>query len=447
LRFMLGGEQAAPQLEFVSPFAPADLEHLTVTAYKILLVVLALLVVLGLKALRARDVVILAPLVYLSVKGMRHIALFAVFCAVILPFYGEALRARIARKLLRQDGERRGAFIAASIGALLLLAMAGIAYGAATDRLYRFDAISRRTGFGVSDLVYPIAAADFVERNELPGNVFNDYSIGTYLNWRFFPSRKTFIDGHTYTPQSLAYYRQVMAGAVPYGQVVDRYHVGTFFLSHKSAEARDLIGRLYGDPHWALVYFDECAAIFLARTPENDQRVAKLRVDLGGGEHPVPARLVNVRDPADSYLGHTDRGLALSGLGLDAEAVSELAEADRENPGSSVTSTALGLLLDKRGESGPALQAYRRSVDARAGYAPGHFWLGVCYLRQNRVEDGIEELRSALAIHPKLPFAHYNLGAAFENRGDKATAREEYRKELTVNPSYQPAVKALRRLG
>jgi tetratricopeptide (TPR) repeat protein len=447
LRFLWGGERTAPQLEFLSPFAPADLEHLTVTAYKVLLAVAVALLIVAWRSLRLRDVLILAPLGYLSARGMRYIALFAVFCAAILPFYAEGVRAKIASTILRRGGERRGAVIAAAVVALLMLAMGGIAYGAATDRLYRFDATARRTGWGVSDLVYPVAAADFMDRNDLPGNVFNDYSCGTYLNWRFYPARKTFIDGHTYTPESLAYYRQVMAGAIPYQQVVDRFHVGVFFLDHKSAEARPLIARLYDDAEWALVYFDEIAAIFVKKTPENGDRIAKLRVDLAGGEHPVPARLQNVRETADAYLGHTDRGLALSGLGLDAEAIAELTEADHENPDSFVTSTALGLLLDKRGDGAAAVSAYGRALSGRPGYAPAHFWLGMAYLRQKRTDDGILELRSALRINRALPFAHYNLGAALENRGDKARAREEYREELTVNPSYTPAVKALHRLG
>ncbi len=438
LRFMWGGEQTAPQLEFLSPFAPADLTHLTVTAYKVLLVVGAALLVLSLRALRVRDVLILAPLTYLSVKGMRHIALFAVFCAVILPSYAEALRARIARPLLRRGRERRGDVLVWGVSAVLVAAIAGIAYGAATDRIYRFDALARRTGFGVSELVYPIAAADFVERNELPGNVFNDYSIGTYLNWRLFPSRKTFIDGHTYTPESLAFYRRVMAGGVPYRQVADQYRINTFLLSHKSAEARDLIGKLYRDEQWALVYFDEIAVIFLRRVPENEPLIARFRVKPAASERPISA---------DSYLGHTDRGLALSSLGLDALALTELERADRDNPHSFVTLAALGLVLDARGERARALLAYERAVGLRSGYAPAHYWLGVAYLRQKRLSEGIAQLEQALRINPKLPLAHYNLGAAYENRGDKSRAREQYRRELELDPSSQPAQKGLRRLG
>jgi hypothetical protein len=50
-----------------------------------------------------------------------------------------------------------------------------------------------------------------------------------------------------HTPESLLFYRRVMAGGVPYEQVADQYGINTFFLSHKSAETRELIAELYRD--------------------------------------------------------------------------------------------------------------------------------------------------------------------------------------------------------
>lgn len=446
-RFMLGGEHTAPQLEFLSPFAPADLEHLTVIAYKALLAAGVALLVLSFRAIRVRDLAILAAVTYLSVKGMRYLALFAVFCAALLPRYAEALRETLARFAERRGGERTPAAVGAAASVLIIAATAVIAHAAATNRLYRFDAISRRTGFGVSDLAYPAAAAEFVEKADLQGAMFNDYSIGTYLNWRLFPARKTFIDGHTYTPERLAYYRQVMAGGVPYQQVVDRYGVGYFLLSHRSSEARDLIARLYRDERFALVYLDEAAVVFLKKTPANEGLIERLRVDFAAFGQPIPAPLANVRDPDDAYLGRTDRGLALAGLGRNAEALHELEDAARENASSFVTLTALGLQLEQHGDAARALSACERAVRIRPGYAPGRFWLGILDLRRKRLEDGIAQLQATLRINPSFPLAHFNLGAAFENRGDKRLALLHYRQELAINPSYQPAQNGVKRLS
>lgn len=40
----------------------------------------------------------------------------------------------------------------------------------------------------------PVGAVNFIEKNNLSGNMFNDYGYGGYISWRFYPHQKTFID-------------------------------------------------------------------------------------------------------------------------------------------------------------------------------------------------------------------------------------------------------------
>ncbi len=445
-RFLMGGSASAPQAEFLSPFAPADLEHVSVVAYKVLLAGAIVLLVAAHRTVRVRDALILAALGALSATGIRYIALFAVFCALLLPVQLETVRAWIAARLPSASRDRLSRGIEVAAAAALALSIAGIAQASVTNGIYRYDAISRRAGFGLSDLAYPVGAAEFVDRSRISGAMFNDYSIGTYLNFRLFPARRTFIDGHTYTPESLQAYRQVMAMATPYAGVVDRFGINYFILSHKVGETRDLIAKLYHDEQWALVYLDEIAVVFVKRVPENDALIARFRPDLRSfGKDPLPP-LVDIVTPEDFYLGHTDRGLALGTLGLAEAAAFELEAAARENPESFVTLTALALTLEQNGDAARALDACRRAVRARPGYAPARFWLGVFYLRRKNVELGIEQLEAALRINPKMPLAHFNLGAAYENRGDKVRAAGHYRAELAINPAHRPAQTALRRV-
>ncbi len=42
---------------------------------------------------------------------------------------------------------------------------------------------------------YPARAFDFIEREKLPGNIFNGFSLGGYLTWRLFPEYRDYIDG------------------------------------------------------------------------------------------------------------------------------------------------------------------------------------------------------------------------------------------------------------
>jgi tetratricopeptide (TPR) repeat protein len=368
-----------------------------------------------------------------------------VFCAVLTPRLVDDLRVRALRRWAGLRAGKTPAFVAVASGALLLGFVAGVGAAVATNALYRYDSVTRRTGFGLSDLSFPVAAAQFVEHNALAGNMLNDYSVGTYLNWRLFPARRTFIDGHTYSAARLSEYLKFMGGGTSYQAIAAKYDVGFFFLSHKSVETRALILKLLRDPNWALVYFDEMAMIFAANRPENAAVIARQRID-PGALSALPRELANIRQREDFYLGHTDRGLILSVLGATQAATSELEKAVAENPKSFVSLTALGNQRSQNRRFDEGAAACAAAIALRSRYAPAHACLGVLRLQQNRTKEAIVSLERAVALNPKAPTVHFNLGVAYENDGDRTRALEQYRKELEVNPPFTPAQEAVRRL-
>ena len=63
------------------------------------------------------------------------------------------------------------------------------------DVRYRNDYL--RFGLGVNERTLPAGAADFIEKEGLPGLRYNDFGDGGYFIWRFYPERKVFQDGRT----------------------------------------------------------------------------------------------------------------------------------------------------------------------------------------------------------------------------------------------------------
>ena len=41
---------------------------------------------------------------------------------------------------------------------------------------------------------FPERAVEFLQREQLPANIFNGYSVGGFLTWRLFPSYRDYID-------------------------------------------------------------------------------------------------------------------------------------------------------------------------------------------------------------------------------------------------------------
>jgi len=74
------------------------------------------------------------------------------------------------------------------IGSILLLCVALLLIG------IRFGQVVEEQGNSEAD-TFPKAAVDFIQINNMEGNIFNSYGWGGYLIWRLYPDHFIFIDG------------------------------------------------------------------------------------------------------------------------------------------------------------------------------------------------------------------------------------------------------------
>ncbi len=166
---------------------------------------------------------------------------------------------------------------------------------------------------------------------------------------------------------------------------------------------------------------------------------------------------------------HTDRASALLRTGRTAEAVAELEEALRANPGYIDAHVTLGDVLGQTGRGNEAVGHYRDVLQHRPNRADvrfklgsllvglrrfdeavleleevvratpisaeAHFEIGRARIEQGRLDEGIEALRLSLEFDPDQAPAHVNLGIALAARGDHAGALAEYAKALEIVPS------------
>jgi len=71
--------------------------------------------------------------------------------------------------------------------------------------------------------------------------------------------------------------------------------------------------------------------------------------------------------------------------------------------------------------------------------AQAHLLLGSAYLEKKILDDAEREIRTALALRPRIPDAHYNLGLLRQERGDIPGAMEAYSREIELHPGAYPA--------
>jgi hypothetical protein len=111
----------------------------------------------------------------------------------------------------------------------------------------------------------PLKAAEFVEKAQPPGPMFNSYNWGGYLAWRLYPAYPVFVDGRTdlYDDALLTEYLDVAQGRSDYESVLAKYGIKLVFVEQDSL----LADRLQSEPAWRPVYRDERAVVFQRAAP------------------------------------------------------------------------------------------------------------------------------------------------------------------------------------
>lgn len=108
---------------------------------------------------------------------------------------------------------------------------------------------------------FPVSAVEYIKREGIRGNMFNELNWGGYLLYTLYPDYKVFIDGQTdFYGEALTREYARVANVLPgWEQVLDRYDVRWVIFPTQS----HLSWALSENPSWSLAYSDETASIFV----------------------------------------------------------------------------------------------------------------------------------------------------------------------------------------
>lgn len=225
------------------------------------------------------DVGLVAGFAYLSLLAGRNIALFALLDGPVLARYGAPALARLAGAVQArwsdmpadsetlpagqpQAGTRRplGPRLAFLNWALLgLVALAALIKVA-------MPLLPTEREKAMADFL-PVEAVHYIQRERLPGPMFNSYNWGGYLIWTLYPDHLVFVDGRTdlYDDPFLRNYLDVVLVQENWRKVLARYGVRFVLIERDSALARFLAA----DDGWQQRYADDLAVIFVPQPPDD----------------------------------------------------------------------------------------------------------------------------------------------------------------------------------
>lgn len=209
-------------------------------------------------------VLLLTPLI-LSRTGSRHEVLFTI-----------AALATIIHQLKWNDWwqewcertlERR---VMGTAGAALLIILIIL-----IDAPYR-SFIDRGNLRGIGTVEKGKAAYEFLDGNNVPGEIFNTYSLGGYFLYRGYPNRRVFIDGRNvdYGYNFLKAALDARANKTVFDQLQEEYGFTIAVIEYAPEGSPDFT-YLETDLAWALVHIDDHVAVYLMRTPEHEALITQ----------------------------------------------------------------------------------------------------------------------------------------------------------------------------
>jgi tetratricopeptide (TPR) repeat protein len=369
---------------------------------------------LGLMAINFRRVaiieIILFVFFFLFSLSLRNIVFFLFICYVIILTNLEPLLEKVSLKVeMLEPLKQRLYLLFRCVATILFIVWLGLRIDRVLGQSY-YDFEHKELKsllMGTNESFYPKKAVDFILENDIPGNMFNDFNSGAYLIGRSYPKRKVFIDGRTefYGPDFFKEYMDAIKRDVSsFESIVHKYNITSVLMSMAVSSMPDLVGYIYRNPEWQLIYLDESAVIFLKDIPENRELIKKHKIDLN--KYTVPkVDLKELRLRSVYPSPYIKRASVFDLFHEDELVMSECKEALRIMP----------------------------------NCAQGFYFIGKAYMRQGSYQEALENLRSSLLFTPNSVEALMNLGICYQELKDPKIAIDALKKAIRINKTYAPA--------
>lgn len=415
-------------------------------SYWWLLVFTCLIALVALYRRQYGNAVLLLGAAYLSVDHLRFQALFAI--AVIF-IAGDVFAAPFSVPVRpRLYALLRGA-AAVGVAALALLHIADTI----SNRWYMSDGELSFFGSGLS-WWYPQRAAEFIESNKLPSELFNDYNSGGYLTLRLGPGDRDFADGRAipFSGEILAE-QTALVHTTPdspmWAQQAERRGINTIILSLARFGGLESVplNDYCQSSQWKPVYLDEVSIVLIRNRPENQPWISRFAIDcMNRRIPPPPADPVTARGRAELYNFYANAASIYYVLGRDNDSAEAIGHAAALFTGEPNLFMLAGQLAQADGKFAEAEAEFRHSLRIRPTDNGWYLLARLFIAEKNYAEAAVAVQHSAdLAV---LPAERYrllgNLYLAMNRPADALPAfdrAERFGRKLAPLASY-PAFRA-----
>ena len=134
-------------------------------------------------------------------------------------------------------------------------------------------AASNRIEFKFDEKIKPVNAVEFIKKEYIPGNMFNNDEFGDYIIYRAYPQYKVFYDSRAdiYGNEKLKDYLDVTNMRRGWEKILEKYNTNWIIIEAYSP----LSQYLNMTKNWRLIYSDSVAAIYVKDIQKNNYIINK----------------------------------------------------------------------------------------------------------------------------------------------------------------------------
>jgi len=367
--------------EFTSPFSRDFLPAAATYAYAL---VLALAAVAGLVALLRRRwaaLLVLAGMTVISLRMRRNIAPAAMILVplgliVLSDAWGKLAGA--VRHLRLADAVRVGRF---ALPAVTVVLSGWWMFSLITHRFYFAERRPWRFGAGVSKMLLPIDAADWIKAHRPAGRVFCGYDTSSNLLYLARPAVEEvpiLTNTWAYPPAVMQWVLDCTGGRRDFDAVAYEHGINTVVL-RSSRVTGPLMTALSESPRWAVVHVATTYAVFVRRAGPNADLARSAGIDRASFDRAAYVARAAGDDPLAAFALH-NAGVTMLNLNWGNHAIEVWRECLRRRKEYPQAAGNLGWLLTVRGANsmilmqehtaaGQPAQAQRRRADALYDWA------------------------------------------------------------------------------
>lgn len=338
-----------------------------------------------------------------AIIAFRHVRFQALFCIVMVTVAGVVLSIVLDVLWSKIENARLKSILAVGAACFLMGLAAVRSADLVSNRSY-LDTNLASFGTGLS-WWFPEQAAAFIERENIPAQIFNSYNEGGYFTWRLGTKYRDYIDGRAIPFGTELFDRNAMLlGSSPESLVwqeeAKRYNINAILVPlarYWGLETFPVLPAFCASEAWRPVYLDEVSAVVVRRTPETEGLIQRLQIHCDTVS--VPS-FTPKTGGIKAFNQWANAAAVLHELGRNAEAFDATGHALSIFPDSAFVHFLRGMLLEDAGRLREAEEQYILATKLQSNAAT---WstLAELYERQGQLPAEIDAWEHAIDLSPQ----------------------------------------------